>query len=63
MITVTLIRQSKKGNAVNGIISFKIGERPFNYPTIENADFIIPAGTYPPQPNVVAEVQETATHH
>ena len=47
MITVTLIRQSKKGNAVNGIISFKIGERPFNYPTIENADFIIPAGTYP----------------
>ena len=47
MIQVTLIRQSKIDKAVTGIISFKIGERPFNYPTIENADFIIPAGTYP----------------
>jgi len=47
MITVTLIRQSKKGNAVNGTLTFPIGERSFTYPTIENADFIIPAGTYP----------------
>ena len=47
MITVTLIRQSKIGKAVNGTITFPIGERSFSYPTIENADFIIPAGTYP----------------
>ena len=47
MITVTLTRQSKKGRAVNGTITFPIGERSFSYPTIENADFIIPAGTYP----------------
>ena len=47
MIQVTLIRQSKKGKAVNGTITFPIGERSFSYPTIENADFIIPAGTYP----------------
>lgn len=47
MITVTLTRKSKKGKAVNGTITFPIGERSFSYPTIENADFIIPAGTYP----------------
>ena len=47
MITVTLTRQSKIGKAVNGNITFPIGERSFTYPTIENADFIIPAGTYP----------------
>ena len=47
MITVTLTRQSKIGKAVNGNITFPIGERSFSYPTIENADFIIPAGTYP----------------
>ncbi len=47
MITVTLTRKSKIGKAVNGSITFPIGERSFSYPTIENADFIIPAGTYP----------------
>ena len=47
MITVTLIRKTKIGKAVNGNITFPIGERSFSYPTIENADFIIPAGTYP----------------
>ena len=47
MITVTLTRQKKIGKAVNGTITFPIGERSFSYPTIENADFIIPAGTYP----------------
>ena len=47
MITVTLTRKSKIGKAVNGNITFPIGERSFSYPTIENADFIIPAGTYP----------------
>ena len=47
MITVTLTRKSKIGRAVNGSITFPIGERSFTYPTIENDDFIIPAGTYP----------------
>ena len=47
MITLTLTRQKKIGKAVNGNITFPIGERSFTYPTIENADFIIPAGTYP----------------
>ena len=47
MTKVTLTRQSKIGKAVNGNITFPIGERSFSYPSLENADFIIPAGTYP----------------
>ena len=47
MTTVTLTRQNKKGKAVNGTITFPIGERTYSYPTIENVDFIIPAGKYP----------------
>ena len=47
MITVTLTRKSKIGKAVNGTITFPIGEKSFTYPTIENAEYIIPAGTYP----------------
>ena len=47
MIQVTLIRQSKKGKAVNGTLTFPIGERSFSYPSLENADFLIPSGTYP----------------
>ena len=47
MTKVTLTRQNKKGKAVNGTITFPIGERSFSYPSLENADFIIPAGTYP----------------
>ena len=47
MTQVTLTRQNKIGKAVNGNITFLIGERSFSYPSLENADFIIPAGTYP----------------
>ena len=47
MIQVTLIRQNKKGNAVYGTLTFPIGERSFSYPSLENADYIIPAGIYP----------------
>ena len=47
MITVTLTRKSKIGKAFKGNITFPIGERSFSYPSLENADFIIPAGTYP----------------
>ena len=47
MINLTLIRQNKKGNAVYGTLTFPIGERSFSYPSLENADFLIPSGTYP----------------
>ena len=47
MIKLTLIRQSKKGKAVYGTLTFPIGERSFSYPSLENADYIIPAGNYP----------------
>ena len=47
MINLTLIRQNKKGKAVYGTLTFPIGERSFSYPSLENADYIIPAGNYP----------------
>lgn len=47
MINLTLTRTKIDGKAVYGTLTFPIGERSFSYPTIENADFIIPAGTYP----------------
>ena len=52
MITITLIRNKQNGKAVIGTIAFplmgKEGEtKTFEFPTLENADFIIPAGTYP----------------
>ena len=52
MITITLIRNKQNGKAVTGTIAFplrgKEGEtKTFEFPTLENADFIIPAGTYP----------------
>ena len=51
-MTVKLIReitnhQSPMTNrAVHGSITLPF-ENPLNYPTLENADFLIPAGTYP----------------
>ena len=47
MIQVTLIRLNRKGKAVYGTLTFPIGERSFSYPSLENADFLIPSGTYP----------------
>ena len=47
MIQVTLKRTRKDGKAVNGTLTFPIGERSFPYPSLENADFLIPSGTYP----------------
>ena len=47
MIKLTLTRTKIDGKAVNGTLTFPIGERFFTYPTIENADYIIPAGNYP----------------
>ena len=47
MITLLLNRQTPKGKGVPGTLIFDIGDQHFEYPTLENADFIIPAGTYP----------------
>ena len=45
-MTIKLIREKTRGKAVHGRISLPF-ETPLNYPTLENADFLIPAGTYP----------------
>ena len=47
MITVTLQRNRPTGKAVTGTISLPFEEKTLEYPSLENADFIIPAGTYP----------------
>jgi len=52
MLTITLHRNRPNGKAVTGTIAFllmdKFGDRQeYKFPTLENADFIIPAGTYP----------------
>ena len=52
MKTLTLTRQKKEGKAVNGTMTFDMYNRDyeletFSQPTLENADFLIPAGTYP----------------
>ena len=55
MITLTLTRTSKTGNAVRGSIVLPFTKYPCSdreeqdiaIKTLENADFIIPAGTYP----------------
>ena len=55
MITLQLTRTSKTGNAVRGSIVLPFTKYPCSYreekditiSTLENADFIIPAGTYP----------------
>ena len=47
MTTITIQRQPPKDNAVPGIMRFAIGGTELSYPSLENADFIIPAGKYP----------------
>ena len=52
MRTITLIRTKKDGKAVKGTLSYQMRNREyametFSAPTLENADFISPAGTYP----------------
>lgn len=51
MITVTLTRLSTKGKAVFGTLTFPLerqnGTLEEKVSTLENADFLIPAGTYP----------------
>lgn len=47
MTTVTLQRNRPTGKAVTGTIILPFEEKPLSYPTLENADFIIPPGIYP----------------
>ena len=46
MKTITLRRISRKNNAVLGLLTLPFS-KPHEYETIENADYIIPAGIYP----------------
>ena len=52
MITINLNRQNKQGKAVTGTMTFMMRNRLydqdlFTHTTLENADFLIPEGTYP----------------
>ena len=47
MITITLTRISRKGLAIHGRITLPFDNADYTYDTLENADFLIPAGTYP----------------
>ena len=48
MITLTLQRTTRQGKAVNGKLSVPFDpDKPLTYDTLENADFLIPEGTYP----------------
>ena len=52
MKTILIRRLKQEGKAVTGTMSFEMFNRnyelePFAQPTLENADFLIPAGTYP----------------
>lgn len=50
MLTLTLQRQTNanaKAKAVKGTITIPLEQGTRLYPTLENADFLIPAGTYP----------------
>ena len=47
MITITLKRNKPQGKAVTGTMTLPFEEKELTYPTLENRDFLIPAGTYP----------------
>ncbi len=52
MITVYLTRNKPQGKAVTGTLAFDLLEKDFSLkryicPSLENADYLIPAGTYP----------------
>lgn len=48
MIQLTLTRQTRTGKAVKGTLTFPLLDREdtFSVPTLENADFLIPEGSY-----------------
>ena len=47
MITLTLTRQQTKGKAVTGTLTFELNGKQYSFPSLENADYLIPQGTYP----------------
>ena len=52
MRTITLIRTKKDNKAIRGTLSYQMRNREyemetFSSPSLENADYLIPAGTYP----------------
>lgn len=47
MITITLQRTTRKGKAVIGQMVIPLEQGDYTVRTLENADYIIPAGTYP----------------
>ena len=47
MRTITLTRNAIDGKAVNGTLSFELNGKQYSFPSLENADYLIPAGTYP----------------
>ena len=49
MINIDLIRQKIAGKAVTGTLTFRLlnQEEPITVPSLENADYLIPEGTYP----------------
>lgn len=52
MLTITLHRNRPKGKAVTGTLALELMQKdctpiPIDVPTLENADYLIPAGTYP----------------
>ena len=47
MTIITLRRIDKNGNAVKGTITLPFPNKELTYDTLENADFLIPEGTYP----------------
>ena len=47
MQTIELIRTHRKANGVYGHIDIEYGPDTIRCATLENADYIIPAGTYP----------------
>jgi len=49
MIQLTLVRKKIAGKAVTGTLNFRLpnSEEPTTVPTLENADHLIPEGTYP----------------
>ena len=46
MRTITLTRQPAQGNAVNGTLAFELSGKQYSFPSLENADYLIPEGTY-----------------
>jgi len=46
MTTISIQRRQPDGKAVNGMMDFDIGGTVMHFKTLENADFIIPAGRY-----------------